>query len=106
MREREAARDKGLKELQEQVGTLLTIVSRNAETIAALRTGIVDADARAERYRQRLAQVIARTVARNQRATVRKPPKKRVSKDRRKLKPSKAKSKSQRITQAKKRTRR
>ena len=106
LRERESQRDQTMKDLQEQVATLLSIVSRNAETIAALQEGKTTVEVQAEDYQQRLARIIARAVAKNQKATAPKPPKKRVSKDRRKLKPSKAKSKSQRITQAKKRTRR
>jgi hypothetical protein len=68
LREREDARDKTMKELQEHVATLITIVSRNSETIAALQAAKVDAEARAEEYRQRLAHVIARAVAKNQKA--------------------------------------
>ena len=95
-----------MKELQEQVATLLSIVSRNTETIAALQEGKVTAETQAGDYRQRLARLIARAVTKNQKATAPKRPKRRVSKDRRKLKPSKAKSEPQPITRAKKRTRR
>lgn len=68
LREREDLRDKTMKELQEQVATLLTIVSRNTETIAALQAGKAEAETIAADYRQRLTQVIARAVAKNQKA--------------------------------------
>ncbi len=73
LREREEARDKTLKELQEQVATLLSIVSRNSETIAALQTGKTAAETQVENYRERLAQVIARAVVRNQPGGIRRP---------------------------------
>ena len=73
LREREESRDRAMKELQEQVVTLLSIVGRNTETIAASQAGQSEAEATAERYRQRLAQVIARTAQRNLRATQSKP---------------------------------
>lgn len=71
--EREESRDKSMKELQQQVATLLSIVSRNTETIAAVQEGKVAAEMQAEDYRRRLTQVIARAVARNQQATAFKP---------------------------------
>ncbi|MGH7121774.1 MAG: DNA-binding protein [Acetobacteraceae bacterium] len=68
LREREETRDKTMRELQEQVATLLSIVSRNTETISALQAGKAQAEATAENYRRRLAQVIARAVLKNQKA--------------------------------------
>ena len=73
LREREESRDKSTKEMQEQVATLLTIVARNTETIASLQAGKADAEAQAETYRGRLAQVIARAIAKNQKAHAAKP---------------------------------
>jgi len=81
LREREDTRDKAMKELQEHVATLVGIVSRNSETIAALQVAKTDAEARAEEYRQRLAQVIARAVVKNQKAStskVKPPPAKKA----------------------------
>lgn len=72
LREREESRDKAMKEIQEQVATLLSIVNRNAETIAALQSAKLEAELTAENYRERLDQVITRAVARNQTATTRK----------------------------------
>jgi hypothetical protein len=74
LREREDARDKVTKDLQEHVTTLVSIVSRNSETIGALQAGKAEADARAEDYRQRLAQVITHAVAKNKQASVTRPP--------------------------------
>ena len=84
LREREESRDKTMKELQEQVATLLSIVSRNTETIAALQSAKLEAERTAENYRERLSQVITRAVARNQTATKPRAPKK--PKNSRKLK--------------------
>jgi hypothetical protein len=71
LREQEGSREKTLKELQEHVATLVSIVSRNSETISALQAGKADAESQAEMYRQQLAQVIARAVVRNQKAGTR-----------------------------------
>ena len=84
-----------MTELQEQVATLLSIVSRNTETIAALQVGKADAEATAENFRQRLAQVLARAVARNQRASLPKPPPARRSSAR--ARPAKAKTQGRRV---------
>jgi hypothetical protein len=51
LREREESRDKLTKELQEQVATLLSIVSRNTETIAALQSAKQEAEGQANDYR-------------------------------------------------------
>jgi chromosome segregation ATPase len=76
LREREESRDKLTKELQEQVATLLSIVSRNTETIAALQTAKQEAEGQANDYRERLSRLITRAVARNQTATKPRTPKK------------------------------
>jgi hypothetical protein len=101
LREREDARDKAMKELHEHVATLVAIVSRNSETIAALQAAKVEAEAQAEEYRQRLAHVIARAVAKNQKANtikVKRPP---PRKSRRK---HKAKSATRKVTRGKRLT--
>jgi hypothetical protein len=105
LREREDLRDKATKELQEHVTTLVGIVSRNSETIAALQAGKVEAEARADEYRQRLAQVIARAVVRNQKATARKvkPP---AQKPRRKHKSKRAARKAAPIKRPRKKGKR
>ena len=103
LREREESRDKAMKELQEQVATLLSIVSRNTETIAALQAAKLEAERTAENYRERLSQVIARAVARNQAATKPRAPKK--PKNPRKLKrPARAQKRV--VRRPKKRSRR
>ena len=68
LREREEQRDKTMAELREQVATLLSLVSRNAATIAALQAGKAEAELRAENYRHRLATLISRAVVKNQNA--------------------------------------
>jgi chromosome segregation ATPase len=69
LREREEGSDKAMQELQEQVATLLSIVKRNTETIAALQAAKQEAEDQASTYRERLRQVVTRAVARNQSAT-------------------------------------
>jgi chromosome segregation ATPase len=69
LHEREEAREKAIQALHEQVATLLTIVRRNTETIAALQAAKQEAESQATTYRERLSQVITRAVARNQAAT-------------------------------------
>jgi hypothetical protein len=71
--EREATREKVVSELRDQVATLLSIVSRNTETLAALQASKAEAEAMAEGYRQRLTRVLARAVAKNQKAILAKP---------------------------------
>jgi hypothetical protein len=71
--EQEATREKVLIELREQVATLLAVVNRNTETLAALQLSKAAAEATAEEYRQRLARVLARAVERNKKAIVPKP---------------------------------
>lgn len=65
LREREDSRERTMTELQEQVATLLAIISRNTETITALQAEKANAQARAENYRRQLAKLIAQTVIRN-----------------------------------------
>ncbi len=103
LREREESRDKAMKELQEQVATLLSIVSRNTETIATLQTAKLEAERMAENYRERLSQVITRAVSRNQTATKPRTPKK--PKNPRKLK-SRARAPKRVVRRPKKRSRR
>jgi Plasmid replication region DNA-binding N-term len=92
LREREESRDKSMKELQEQVATLLSIVGRNTETIAALQAAKLEAERTTENYRERLSQVITRAVVRNQTATIRKPsrPKKKPKNPRKLKRPARA----------------
>jgi hypothetical protein len=85
-REREDARDNTTKELQEQVATLLSVVSRNTETIAALQVARLEAERTVEDYRERLSQFLTRAVARNRTATTRKPRAPNKATDPRKLK--------------------
>ncbi len=102
LREREESRDKAMKELREQVATLLSIVSRNTETIAALQAAKLQAERTAENYRERLSQVITRAVARNQTATKPRAPKK--AKNPRKLKRT-ARARKRVVRRPKKRSR-
>jgi chromosome segregation ATPase len=103
LREREESRDKTMKELQDQVATLLSIVKRNTETIAALQTAKQEAEGQANDYRERLSQVVTRAVARNQTATKLRTPKK--AKNPRKLKrPARAQKRV--VRRPKKRSRR
>jgi chromosome segregation ATPase len=103
LREREASREKTVRELQDQVATLLSIVKRNTETIAALQTAKQEAEGQANDYRERLSQVITRAIARNQAATKPRAPKK--PKNPRKLKrPARAQKRV--VRRPKKRSRR
>ena len=102
IREREDARDKTTQELQEHVATLVSIVSRNSETIAALQAGKADVEAQAENYRRRLAQVVARAVAKNRKATAFKAKHPPVAKARLKRKSRKAPGVSRRGKRPKK----
>jgi chromosome segregation ATPase len=103
LREREESRDKLTKELQEQVATLLSIVSRNTETIAALQTAKQEAEGQANDYRERLSRLITRAVARNQTATKPRTPKK--ARNPRKLK-SRPRPQKRIVRRPKKRSRR
>ena len=107
-REREESRDLAMKELQEQVATLLSIVSRNAETIATLQDGKAAAEAQAKSYRRRLAQVIARAVANNNNRAVAETKPRPVTKVKRKAKPKgRAKFKTEaQLKRSKRRTKR
>jgi chromosome segregation ATPase len=103
LREREASREKTVRELQEQVATLLSIVKRNTETLAALQAAKQEAEHQANDYRERLSRVITRAVARNKAATKPRLPKK--AKNPRKLK-SRAHAQKRVVRRPKKRSRR
>jgi len=88
LREREVSREKTVRELQEQVATLLSIVKRNTETIASLQSAKQEAEAEANNYRERLSQLISRAVARNRAAAKPRTAKKAKKHHKRKSRPN------------------
>ena len=106
LREQEERREQVMQELQQQVATLLSIVSQNAETIAALQVAKTAGDAAIEDYRRRFTNVIARTVTRNRKATVQTFKPGPTNRKRRKLKAEKPQLKPARRKTVKKRVNR